>query len=198
MAEDKSAMDDAKKDDKNAKGDDTLGDAGKRALERERQARRDAEARLKELEPLAAKVKELEEGKKSAEQKLLETAEKLERRIAESDRRALIAEVAQEKKLTPAQARRLQGTTKAELEDDADDLVASFAGTKPEADGKDGGGKDKATGDDKNDTEPKKDRGDPGRRPKEKLRSGAVTDDEDKDDDDFDAGKVADAVRSSY
>lgn len=197
MADDPSAKDDPTKDPK--KDDDTLGAAGKRALERERQARRDAEARLKELEPLAAKVKELEEGKKTAEQKLIETADRLEKKIAESDRRALIAEVAQEKKLTPAQARRLQGTTKAELEDDADDLVASFTPAKTD-DGKGDDKKDdaKTAGGDKNDTERKGDRGDPGRRPKEKLRSGAVTDTGDDDDDDFDPEKVADAVRTSF
>lgn len=47
-----------------------LGDAGKKAIEAERKARREAEAKLKELEPLAAKAKELEDAQKTEQQKL--------------------------------------------------------------------------------------------------------------------------------
>lgn len=41
-----------------------LGEAGKKALDAERKARRDAEARLKELEPLAERLKEIEDANK--------------------------------------------------------------------------------------------------------------------------------------
>ncbi|MCZ7526562.1 MAG: hypothetical protein M5U14_09405 [Acidimicrobiia bacterium] len=77
---------------------DDLGDAGKRALDAERRARRDAERRERELR---ARVAELE----SAE---------------------LRRDVAAEKGLTAEQARRLTGATREELEADADDLLAAF------------------------------------------------------------------------
>ncbi|WDM16745.1 DUF4355 domain-containing protein [Streptomyces lavenduligriseus] len=44
-------------------------------------------------------------------------------------RKALVLEVAAEKGLTPAQAARLQGSTKEELEADADALLSLFSGT---------------------------------------------------------------------
>ncbi|MCZ7528847.1 MAG: hypothetical protein M5U14_22210 [Acidimicrobiia bacterium] len=80
---------------------DDLGEAGKRALDAERRARRDAERRERELR---ARVEELE------------TAE-------------LRRDVAAEKGLTAEQARRLTGSTREELEADADDLLAAFGST---------------------------------------------------------------------
>lgn len=186
MADDKSAKDDDKKTDD--KGDDNLGDAGKRALERERQARRDAEARLRELEPLAAKAKELEDAKKSGEQKLTEEIRALKDDLAQERQQALIAKVAGERGIPTRLWGRLKGTTRQELEADADDLLESFP-SKETADKN--GQTDNKQQDDGDD---RKDRGDPGRRPKEKLRSGSVTDDDDKDDD-FDPDKVAELVR---
>lgn len=124
-----------------------LGDAGKAALATERAARREAErqrkeleTRLKELEPLAKRAKDLEDAKKTEAEKLNERLTAAEKRAADAETRALRAEVAQTKGLTPAQARRLAGSTQAELEADADDLLASFGGgaavedtTKPKA-----------------------------------------------------------------
>lgn len=55
----------------------------------------------------------------------------MERKTAEAEVRALRAEVAQAKGLTAAQARRLQGSTREELEADADDLLASFPAGQP-------------------------------------------------------------------
>ncbi|MFE2790908.1 hypothetical protein ACFXF8_26720, partial [Nocardiopsis alba] len=46
-------------------GDEPLGEGGKRALAAEREARRDLERRLKEVEPLAAKYREIEDSQKS-------------------------------------------------------------------------------------------------------------------------------------
>lgn len=192
MADDKSAKDDgSKKDDK---GDDGLGDAGKRALERERQARRAAEARLKELEPLAAKAKELEDAKKTETEKLTAKIDELTTKLEASDLRALRAEVAREKGLSARQAERLRGKTRDELVADADDLLETFTPAKGSESGKDDGKDDKDSKDSKDGDDSRKDRGDPGRRPKEKLRSGSVTDDDDKDDD-FDPQKVAELVR---
>lgn len=190
MADDKSAKDDDKKDDD--KGDDSLGDAGKRALERERQARRDAEARLRELEPLAAKAKELEDAKKSETEKLTAKIDDLTSKLEASDLRAMRAEVAREKGLSARQAERLQGKTRDELVADADDLLDTFKPAKGSENGKDDGKDDKDPKDESGDD--RKDRGDPGRRPREKLRSGSVTDDDDKGDD-FDPQKVAELVR---
>lgn len=83
--------------------------------------------RLRELEPLAAKAKELEDANKSEAEKLTERLSGAEKRAQEAELRALRLEVAAEKGLTPAQARRLVGSSKEELEEDADDLLSSFA-----------------------------------------------------------------------
>lgn len=100
---------------------------------------------------------------KSDLEKLAARVEAAEKKAADMEAKALRAEVAQAKGLTPAQARRLQGSTKEELEADADDLLASFGGPK-------GAGKDDA------DT----DGGDAGAalfgRPKERLTPGAAPD----------------------
>lgn len=176
----KSAKDDPKKDDQ-----DDLGDAGKRALDKERQARRDLEARLKELEPLAAKAKELEDAKKSGEEKLAGQIKALQDDLAKERQRALIAEVAREKKLTAAQARRLNGSTREELEHDAEDLLEAFSskGADDDATGGEGG----KGGDDKGG----KTAATAGR-PKEKLRPGAVPDAE--PDEDLDPRKLAEKI----
>lgn len=112
-----------------------LGDAGKKAIAEERAARRAAEtqrkeleARLKELEPLAAKAKQLEDAKKTEAEKLGEKLTAAEKRAAAAEERALRLEVATAKGLTPAQAKRLVGSTKEELEADADELLSSFGG----------------------------------------------------------------------
>lgn len=133
-------------------GQQDLGDAGKRALAEERAARREAdkarkelEARLKELEPLAAEAEKAREARKSAEEKLNERLSAAEKRAAEAEQKLLRAEVAAAKGLSAAQARRLVGSTKEELEADADDLIASF-GSEPEG-GSKGGGKGRAAPD---------------------------------------------------
>jgi hypothetical protein len=116
-------------------GTGDLGDAGKKALDEERAARREAEktrkdleARLKELEPLAAKAKKLEEASKTEAEKLTERATAAEKRATDAESKALRMEVAAAKGLTQAQAKRLVGATKEELEADADELLASFGG----------------------------------------------------------------------
>jgi hypothetical protein len=137
-----------------------LGDAGKKALDEERAARREAEkqrkemeTRLKELEPLAAKAKELEDSKKTETEKLGEKLTAAEKRAVEAEQKALRLEVASAKGLTQAQAKRLVGATKEELEADADELLASF-GAGDTSGGKGSGSK--------------------GRTPVEKLRPGAM------------------------
>lgn len=144
------------------------------------------EQRSQENLSAVEELKALKDSKQTDEEKLATKLADLEKRANAADHRALRAEIAQSKGLTAAQAKRLQGTNKEELEADADDLLESFPAAK-DGNGKNGAGSE-------SETERKQDRGDPGRRPKEKLRSGAVTDDDDKDDD-FDPQKVADAVR---
>lgn len=102
------------------------------------------EDRSKENESASDELKKLKESSLSDQQRR-DAADKaaqdklddLERRANEADARALRAEVAAEKKLTAAQARRLAGTTREELEADADDLLETF---KPAESGDEGGG----------------------------------------------------------
>jgi hypothetical protein len=110
--------------------DAELGDAGKRALQRERSARRAAEAKLKELEPLAKEAAERAEAEKS---ELTKTNEAL---AAERDARVkaetalLRHEVAASKGVPANLARFLTGADKEEIEAAADVLLAEV-GTKP-------------------------------------------------------------------
>lgn len=103
----------------------------------------------KEAETHRLKLKELEDAGKSELERT--TSERDEHKTARTtaELRALQLEVAIEKGLTATQAKRLIGTTRDELEADADELVASF---KPEeSDGKA-----------------------PARRPTERLRGGGA------------------------
>lgn len=90
-------------------------------------------AKVAELSPLAERLAEIEESSKTAEQKAAERAAALE----ESDRekgttisglesKLLRYEVAAAKGLDLKAALRLQGSTKEELEADADDFAKSF------------------------------------------------------------------------
>ena len=83
-------------------------------------------AKLRELEPLAKRARELEDASKTETERSAERAAAAERRAQEAELRALRLEVAAERGLTPAQARRLVGASKEELEADADDLLAAF------------------------------------------------------------------------
>lgn len=119
------------------------------------------EGQAKENAEAAAKLKVAEDAQKTAEQLLQEKTAELETRLNASDARAMRAEVAAEKGLTPAQAKRLQGSTPEELAADADELLGMF---KPPA-GK-GGDEENGSGKDKDD---EKDGG----KPPEGLKPGA-------------------------
>jgi hypothetical protein len=112
-------------------------------------AREAEKAAKKEAADARSKAKEFEDKDKTEAEKLRERAETAEKELESAKRNSLVAEVALDKGLTPAQAKRLVGTTKEELEADADELLESF---KTE----DSGGQA------------------PTGRPREKLRSGAV------------------------
>lgn len=100
-----------------------LGEAGKQALVKERAAAKAAEKRAADAE---ARIKEFEDRDKSDAQKLQEEHDAA---IAERDTlrtQTLRRDVADEKGLTAAQAKRLVGSTREELEADADDILTAF------------------------------------------------------------------------
>lgn len=100
-----------------------LGDAGKKALDAERRDKRAAERRATDLE---AKLKEFEDRDKTESTRAVERAEAAEKALAAAESRALRLEVASEKGLTPAQAKRLVGESREELEADASELLETF------------------------------------------------------------------------
>lgn len=153
------------------KGDGPKGgeDALRADLADERRKRHAAEARVAELEPLAAKATQLEDQAKTETERLQEKAQQAEERAQVAEAEKLRLNVAYDKGLSPAQARRLQGKTKEELEADADELVASFGKSSNPAD-------QRAPG-----------------KPAERLEPGAVSTDkqEKTDPDDWIRGQVA-------
>lgn len=105
---------------------DSLGDPGKKALEEERAARKEAEKRLKEL---TAKVEKFEDSQRTEEERrehelasFREQAEQERQARQELERRLLINEVAAEYGLPANLAERLRGADRAELEADAEVL----------------------------------------------------------------------------
>lgn len=100
-----------------------LGEAGKKALEAERKARRAAEKSAKDSE---ARLKEIEDKDKSEVDKLREELDAAKKEATDAKLHRLRLEVASEKGLTPAQAKRLVGATAEELEADADEFLESI------------------------------------------------------------------------
>lgn len=100
-----------------------------RAQAKIRKANAEARAlreRLKAAEEKAAKYDEWQETQKSEQQRAAEAREAAEKRARDAEQQLLRLEVAIAKGLTPAQARRLQGETREELESDADALLEEF------------------------------------------------------------------------
>lgn len=100
-----------------------LGDAGKKALDAERREKRAAEKRAADLE---ARLKEFEDRDKTESTRAIERAEAAEKAAAAAEARALRLEIAAENGLTAAQAKRLVGETREELEADAKELLETF------------------------------------------------------------------------
>jgi hypothetical protein len=98
---------------------DELGDAGKKALAAERDARKAAEKEL-------AKYRKAEQDKADADKSEAEKRAAAEQRAVDAELRATRFEVAHEKGLTPTQAKRLVGTTRDELAADADEILKDF------------------------------------------------------------------------
>jgi hypothetical protein len=91
-----------------------------------KQKAREQEKRAKDNATAATKLAEYEDRDKTEAQKLTERADAAEKLAASHEARALRLEVASEKGLTPAQVKRLVGSTREELEADADDLLENF------------------------------------------------------------------------
>lgn len=87
-----------------------------------------------DLKSKAAKFDELDQASKTEQERLTEKLAAAEARAAEIEGRALRLEVASENGLTPAQAKRLVGSTREELEADAKELLATFTPSKSEDD----------------------------------------------------------------
>lgn len=144
---------------------DSLGDAGKRALDAERKARANAEKALRDAE---ARLKAVDDADKSEVEKLTAQVAELSKTAEAATARADRFEVAAAKGLSLAQARRLVGTTKEELEQDAAEMRAEL-------------GLDKV--------DDKKQSG----RPKEDLKLGASNEESEE----VDPKKLADSILSS-
>ena len=95
----------------------------KAVLQKERKFARDAEKRAREAE---ARLKELEDRDKTEAQRILEERDALKAERDALHMEQLRREVAEEHGLTAAQAKRLVGTTREELEADAEDVISAF------------------------------------------------------------------------
>lgn len=117
-----------------------LGDAGKKALDAERKARRDAEQKAKDLEN---RLQAIEDKDKSEVERLTEQVATLAKERDAAVGKADRLEVAvlksldedQSRRITSA-AKRLTGTTREELEADAEEFLTAFAPSAPAEEGK--------------------------------------------------------------
>lgn len=91
-----------------------------------------ARENIRELKRKASEYDQLQEAQKTEHQKMSERLAEFERKASEADLRALKIEVAASKGLSATQAKRLQGTTREELEADADEIIEAF-GPKEES-----------------------------------------------------------------
>jgi hypothetical protein len=112
--------DDANHDDA---ADKPLGEGGEKALKAERERARKLE---REHKAAIAELAALKDAGKSEQQKAADNAAAAEARAAKAEAALIRLEVAAEKGLTPAQAKRLVGDTREDLEADADELIESF------------------------------------------------------------------------
>ncbi|WP_329013200.1 hypothetical protein OG271_03970 [Micromonospora rifamycinica] len=102
------------------------GDAGKQAIDRMKAERNEERKARRALEAKVAAFEKAEQEKAEADKSEAEKRQAAEQRAEQAELRALRLEVAAEKGLTPAQAKRLVGGSREELEADADDILATF------------------------------------------------------------------------
>lgn len=110
-----------------SKGDEPLGEGGIKALQAERDARKQAEKERDDL------LKQIDDSKKTAEQKAADDLKTARDESAGHALRALKYEVAAEKDIPLKFASRLTGATKEELLADADALKEFVTESKPPA-----------------------------------------------------------------
>jgi len=146
-----------------ATGEDALGDAGKRALQAERERARRAEAEAKAARDELAKLKADSDSSKSDMERVLAKLAEMEKKAQAAERKAVLAEVASKTGLSMAKVSRLQGDTVDELLADAGEVFD----WKP-----DDGKADKPAGDEGTPAEGRE--LPPSGRPTETLRPGAV------------------------
>jgi hypothetical protein len=96
------------------------------AEEKTAQELRKARAAVRELRAKLAERGEADETSKSEIQKAADRIAQAEGRAQEAELRALRVEIAHEKGLPAGMARRLQGSTREEIEEDADDLTKTM------------------------------------------------------------------------
>lgn len=110
--------------------DDDLGEKGIKALEAWKKRAKEAEGKVKEYEPLAARAKEADEAAKTETQKAAERAQAAEAKAQQESARALRYEVAAEVGLPLKMAARLQGASREDLLEDATELLETLGGGK--------------------------------------------------------------------
>jgi len=103
-----------------ATDDEKLGEAGMSALRKEREKASELD---KQLKAATARLQEIEDAEKTELEKANESLTSAEQRAADAESRLVRLQVAHEKGLTPAQSKRLAGSTREELEADADELL---------------------------------------------------------------------------
>ena len=131
MPDDPKPNDDPKPEDKPTPDPD---EGAKKALDAERKARREAEAKLKDV---TDRLTAIEDKDKSEVDRLTGKVAQLEKDLASATAKADRYEVALDKGLDMTRAKRLTGTTREELEADAEELAGW---TAPGKGGSGGGG----------------------------------------------------------
>lgn len=114
--------------------DEQLGDAGKKALEAEREARKKAD---REISELRSRLETFEDAQRTDEEKRSRELEKLrekaaseEKRAAELERRLIASRVAREVGLPSEMEERLRGTSEDEIKADAEKLREVIGGKR--------------------------------------------------------------------
>lgn len=103
----------------------------KKALDKERASRREAEKRAKALEPFEKKARELDEASKSDTQKLTEALEAEKRNRTSVETELARFRVAADKGVPPNLVRFLTGSTVEEIGESADLLLKEIGQPKP-------------------------------------------------------------------
>lgn len=115
-------------DDEGGNDDSGVDPAVKAVLAKERRAARDAVRRADAAE---AKLREVDDAKKTDIDRATERAARAEQALAQLQARSDRLEVAAAKGLSPTLAARLQGSTREQLEADADELLALVGPGQP-------------------------------------------------------------------